>query len=367
MVIENPGFPFLTAIGTFALINNTTGSHNTASGFQALLANTSGTYNTATGLNALVSNTSGSFNTATGAQALLFNNGNFNTANGVNALVSNTSGSSNTASGYLALSSNTTGSNNTAAGVEALFSNTTGRSNTASGYRALCQHHGRPEHGQRDRALFSNITASSTRPAAILRSLPTHGGQHGQRLRGALATRATTTPRSAPMRSATRRAPPTRRSAQRPVKCDDGRPQCVPGRRGLWHAVRHHTIRLGRPYNGTVGQNQTFIAGIYGSPLSGTAHVVYIDANGQLGTVAVGGGGGGFLPMSQLQQPVREQDKPSRDQPSVNADLRGQIAKLVATNADLRAQIAQLHATDGDLRIRLGRLEAALARVAAGK
>ena len=70
MVIENLGFPFLTAIGTLALTNNTTGSHNTASGYQALKANTSGIYNTATGLNALISNTAGRFNTATGAQAL---------------------------------------------------------------------------------------------------------------------------------------------------------------------------------------------------------------------------------------------------------------------------------------------------------
>ena len=83
-----------------------------------------------------------------------------------------------------------------------------------------------------------------------------------------------------------------------------------------------HTIRLGRPYDGTVGQNQTFIAGIYGSPLTAGASVVYVDANGQLGTAVIGSGGGGFLPMSQLQQHERDQDKQLRDQQSVIADLR---------------------------------------------
>jgi hypothetical protein len=44
-----------------------------------------------------------------------------------------------------------------------------------------------------------------------------------------------------------------------------------------------NTIRIGLPYDGTNGQNQTFIAGIYGTPMAGVSPVV-INASGQLGT-----------------------------------------------------------------------------------
>ena len=89
-------------------------------------------------------------------------------------------------------------------------------------------------------------------------------------------------------------------------------------------ACRRDTLGAG------TGQNQTFIAGIYGTPLSGTAHAVYIDANGQLGTVAVGGAGG-FLPMSQIQQQVDNQSQAQlRDQETANAELRARLAKLEA-------------------------------------
>ena len=124
-----------TAIGDYALQNNTSGSFNTASGDYALLYNTSGSSNTATGLQSLYSNTNGSFNTASGANALLYNtSGTQNTASGVNALYSNTTGTHNTASGVNALYSNTTGTQNTATGRNALYNNTTGINNTALGY-----------------------------------------------------------------------------------------------------------------------------------------------------------------------------------------------------------------------------------------
>jgi hypothetical protein len=106
-----------TAIGTDALISNTTGYNNTASGYQALLNNTTGHSNTANGLGALGTNSTGSVNTASG-QGALFNNtfGNNNTASGNAALEFNTFGNDNTASGTNALLSNITGSNNTAIG-----------------------------------------------------------------------------------------------------------------------------------------------------------------------------------------------------------------------------------------------------------
>src|SRR5262245_22841755 len=51
-----------TALGAFALTNNTSGSSNTATGERALFSNTTGEGNTATGNDALDDNTTGSFN-----------------------------------------------------------------------------------------------------------------------------------------------------------------------------------------------------------------------------------------------------------------------------------------------------------------
>jgi hypothetical protein len=137
-----------TAMGSGALLNNMPGSvlpfcgavgnDNTASGFDVLYSNTTGKGNTASGSHALYSNTIGYQNVAMGDYALYFNtNGPFNTAIGGYALYDNTSGNSNTAVGYTALAPNTTGSNNTALGVEALGGNFTGSYNTAGGVLAL--------------------------------------------------------------------------------------------------------------------------------------------------------------------------------------------------------------------------------------
>jgi hypothetical protein len=127
-----------TASGYYTLYSNTTGFTNTANGSFALYQNTTGWGNTASGLDALYFNTTGSYNTANGLGALYYNaTGSFNTANGTTALQDNTTGYDNTASGYEALSSNTTGYDNTASGYEALWFNTSGYLNTASGYEAL--------------------------------------------------------------------------------------------------------------------------------------------------------------------------------------------------------------------------------------
>ena len=80
----------------------------------------------------------GNGNTAMGSDALLNNStGDGNTASGDSALNSNTTGSNNTASGIAALQSNTTGVNNTASGAYALGNNTIGFSNAATGAGAL--------------------------------------------------------------------------------------------------------------------------------------------------------------------------------------------------------------------------------------
>src|SRR5438128_6360040 len=127
-----------TALGSGALVNNTTGISDTAIGFEALFSNTTGGSNTATGSQALISNTTGQANTATGDTALLANTtGLDNTATGAGALAFNTTGYQNTATGFAALLNNTTGINNTATGYSALGGNTTGDGNTANGYQAL--------------------------------------------------------------------------------------------------------------------------------------------------------------------------------------------------------------------------------------
>jgi endosialidase-like protein len=129
-----------TAIGFSALHNNTTSHNNTATGFDALFSNTDGSHNTATGSEALIDNTTGSFNTAIGFAALHNNTtGNNNTATGFDALAGlfgNTIGHDNTANGFKALHNNTTGDNNTATGVSALSSTITGSNNIALGFQA---------------------------------------------------------------------------------------------------------------------------------------------------------------------------------------------------------------------------------------
>ena len=126
-----------TAVGSGALLSNTTGAGNTASGVEALLNNTDGFNNTVSGFQALRNNTTGNSNTASGIFALRDNTtGSINTASGTEALLSNTTGNVNTATGVGALHNNTTGSNNTASGIHALENNTTGFNNTAIGQLA---------------------------------------------------------------------------------------------------------------------------------------------------------------------------------------------------------------------------------------
>jgi hypothetical protein len=129
-----------TAVGSGALVSNTTGSTNTAIGTMALNVNNTGMQNTATGYRALQNNANGSNNTAIGNQALQGNtSGAGNTATGDDALQINSSGAGNTADGVAALANNDTGSGSTAVGFAALdFSVATGTAaNTAVGYQTL--------------------------------------------------------------------------------------------------------------------------------------------------------------------------------------------------------------------------------------
>jgi hypothetical protein len=136
-VVDSDG-NYNTAMGTAALVSLTSGGNNTAAGYEALGSNTSGYSNTAAGYQALLTNSTGGENTAFGFEALHGNTvGGSNTALGFYALADNTSGGNNTAAGWGVLAQNTTGNYNTASGYEALYSNTDGNYNNAAGYFAL--------------------------------------------------------------------------------------------------------------------------------------------------------------------------------------------------------------------------------------
>ncbi len=222
-----------TATGSFALHTNTIGNENTATGAGALLRNTIGNANTATGVAALQSNTTGDSNTATGVAALALNTtGNNNTANGVGALFNNRIGVGNTASGEEALSTNTNGFNNTAIGVRALTS-ATANGNTATGANALLNDNtGADNTANGFRALFNNTTGS--RNIAL-------GFNAGANL-------------------------------------TTGDSNIDIGNAG--GAGDAGTIRIG--VQGT--HTRTFVAGISGSPITGTN--VVVNSNGRLGTLA---------------------------------------------------------------------------------
>ena len=111
--------PSVTAGGSFALVNNTTGVDNTGFGNGALFPNTTGLNNSAFGTAALVSNTTGDDNTTSGSDALFHSLGNGNTASGKSALFDNTTGNDNTAVGLSAGLSNTMGKSNTFVGSDA--------------------------------------------------------------------------------------------------------------------------------------------------------------------------------------------------------------------------------------------------------
>jgi len=184
-------------------------------------------FTTAEGTKALQSLTSGGANTAVGWSSLFSNStGNFNTAVGAGALDLNT-GDNNTATGAAALLFNTSGTQNTANGTAALESNDTGGANTANGAFALFTNTG----GQFNTAvgyetLFNNTTGT------------------GNIALGASAGAGITIGSG---------------------NIDIGNPG----------GAESSVIRIG------LNQTKTFIAGINGVPVTGTA--VVIDVSGELG------------------------------------------------------------------------------------
>jgi hypothetical protein len=166
--------------------------------------------------------------------------GNENVAVGSEALSNLMTGTDNAAFGFAALLNNTVGSHNTAAGSQALYSNVggppgAGIDNTAAGYQAL----------------FSNSTGSGN-AAVGTEALFSNTSGSGNTALGNLAGEYLTTG-------------------------DNNIDINHPGVAG-----DSNTIRIGN------GATATFISGIYGTAPSdaGTTTPVYVDANGNLGTVA---------------------------------------------------------------------------------
>jgi Chaperone of endosialidase len=239
---------FNTATGFNALLHNKTGYNNTAVGAQALYLNTSGSTNTANGGQALYYNTTGNYNTANGGAALQFNTtGNYNTANGGSALLSNQTGGSNTANGFQALYNNTGGSANTANGRDALYHNTTAFWNTAMGSRALFSNEtGFSNTANGYQALYLNETGGGNTATGVQALYRTTGGNN-------IAL-----------------------GFQAGVNLTTGSNNIDIGNVGV--AAEANTIRIGKV--GT--QTKAFIAGISGSPITGTS--VVVNSNGRLGT-----------------------------------------------------------------------------------
>ncbi len=226
--------------GTEAGASNTTGSYNNFSGYQAGFSNTLGAYNTFSGYQAGYSNTGGFENTFNGYQA-----GYQNTTGAQNAFFgreaggSNTTGSTNVFSGYYAGYSNTTGSANTFSGYYAGFFNAAGSSNTFSGYEAG----------------YSNTTgAYNTFYGYEAGGFNTAGG--GNTFIGDYAGFNNT-------------------SGSNNVYIANGGPSS---------GTESNTIRIGTQGTG-YHQTAAYIAGIYGSTVDSNGIPVYVDDNGQLGTV----------------------------------------------------------------------------------
>lgn len=243
-----------TAMGTLALKNLTVGQTNTAAGYSALGSNTVGSGNTAMGDAALSANTSGADNSALGLLALAHNeNGGQNTASGARALRDNDTGFSNTATGADALGSNRTGSYNTSAGVASMYYNTLGIRNAATGFAALYRNTtGSNNTADGVEALYSNTTGLSNTAVGQAALFNNDSGYRNVAL-GFQAGFAVT-----------------------------GSDNITIGTFTQGKAAENGVIRIGtKSY-----QSKAFIAGISGVKTGlATAKTVFIDANGQLGTI----------------------------------------------------------------------------------
>ena len=246
-----------TFVGVSAGSTSTTGyGRNSAFGNGALRNNTTGYFNSAVGYAALRENTTGFRNSAVGTAALTFNSTGFqNAAVGYGALAANTTGFNSSAVGRGALSSNTTGSRNSAVGVWALYHNRAGRYNSAFGYSALRYTEDSDSNSAfGSDALRRNFTGANN--AAV--------GSHALYLN-------TTGSRNVAIGSSAGSSQTT------------GNDNIYLANVGV--AAESGAIRIGTSPTHTAA----FIAGINGTNVGGGASGVFVNASGQLGTVASSG------------------------------------------------------------------------------
>jgi hypothetical protein len=211
-------------LGVGAGVSNVAGQGqtNTFSGNSAGYYNTTGYGNSFFGWRAGYYNTSGNYNTFYGWRAGYYNTtGRLNTFYGTDAGYSNTTGYSNTFSGQDAGWKTTSGSGNTFYGNSAGESNITGYGNTFSGYNAG----------------YWNTTGSYN-------AFYGYGAGYNN---------------------------------------NTGTSNLYIAAPGV--GAENNTIRIGSQGNGRAQQNAAYIAGIYGSSVGESGIGVYVDSNGQLGTV----------------------------------------------------------------------------------
>lgn len=154
----SPTAQYNTAIGHFALKENTLGTYNTAIGFEALRYNNNGYNNVAIGTSSMKNVGTGYSNVSIGHLSMgFFSNGNQNVAIGERAMYSSNCNSSvgigyqalqnNTqfgtvALGYQAMQNNSAGTENTGIGYQSIQNNYNGSYNTAVGYSSLLNNTG---------------------------------------------------------------------------------------------------------------------------------------------------------------------------------------------------------------------------------
>jgi hypothetical protein len=235
--------------------------------FAGLGANTfAGTQTIGSGNLDLAPSSSTAGNLTKGGVPFLHDTGTQNTFLGQASANFTLSGEDNTGLGSQALRNLTDGSNNTGVGSTTLWRTTSGADNTASGFRALFD----TTTGGRNTAVGSRAGHDNTTGSDNI--------YLGANVRGT--------------------------------------------------ATDANTMRLGLPYNGTTGtgQNKTFIAGIAGTVLTTPAVQVFVDANGQLGTLVpapITGAIDGTVTPGAVERRLAEQD-------AAIAQLRAELAALRA-------------------------------------
>jgi hypothetical protein len=194
-----------------------------------------GINNTFVGINAGNFTTAGSENVGVGLNALFSNTTGFNdTAIGAFAMNTNTIGSDNSAYGAYSLVNNTQGDQNTAIGNYALVSNTTGLGNTSLGYQA-----GYSLDGGNNNTFLGNNAGLGLATGGTNLMIGYNSG----------------------------------------LSLTTGNDNIYIANPGV--STETGVIRIGTPAT----QIAAFVQGVFGTAVTGTGIEVFVDANGQLGTV----------------------------------------------------------------------------------